>query len=144
MKGGCILLVEDATEQAQLMRKWLERDGFRVTVVHDGAAGVALCRRAEFDLVMTDIELPFSKGHSILEWSKAEYPQRPVILLSAFEMSEATPPEKADGFLQKPLHREEIQAMVFELFEASAEWRIERTMRESFEMAVFPYAARGA
>jgi two-component system, OmpR family, response regulator len=105
---GCILLVEDSDDQARLIERWLQRCGFSVHIASDGALGLELARRGEFDLVIAGIDLPFYRGIEIVGWSKAEHPSRPVLLLTASSIlseSEQRAANMADAFFTKPLKR---------------------------------------
>jgi CheY-like chemotaxis protein len=135
---GRILLVEDAVDQARLLRRWLELEKFSVTLAQDGAAGLALCRRAEFDLVVSDMELPFSRGASIVAWSKQEFPDRPVVITTALarlDDIDAEPAKRADSLLLKPLDRSTFISIIVALHESSATWRQQRTLRLVLEQA---------
>jgi two-component system, OmpR family, copper resistance phosphate regulon response regulator CusR len=115
-----ILLVEDTVDQARLIARWLCLAGFRVEVALDGAAGLALSRRDGFDMVIAGIELPFSKGIAIAEWSKKERPERPVILLTAANTLKEKDEQRAhvaDLLLRKPLRRDVLCGAVQALLE---------------------------
>jgi two-component system, OmpR family, response regulator CpxR len=135
---GRVLLVEDAVDQARLLRRWLELEHFSVTLAHDGAAGLALCRRAEFDVVVSDLELPFSRGIAIVAWSKQEFPERPVIITTALarlQDVDAEAAERADSLLSMPLERSIFTSIVLALHESSLAWREQRTLRLVLEHA---------
>jgi DNA-binding response OmpR family regulator len=137
MKRGSILLVEDAVDQAQLIRRWFELEHFSVTIAHDGAAGLALCRRPEFDVVISDLELPFSRGVSIVAWSKQVFPERPVVVTTALTRLEVDSEAVsiADALVRKPLARNIFTSIVLSLHESSETWREHRTTRLALEEA---------
>jgi DNA-binding response OmpR family regulator len=56
------LVVEDETKLAELLGSYLERDGFDVTVVHDGLDAVATARAVDPDVVVLDLGLPSLDG----------------------------------------------------------------------------------
>jgi DNA-binding response OmpR family regulator len=115
-----VLLVEDSEDLALLLTRWLEVAGHNVTAASDGATGLALCQRADFDILISDIELPFSKGIAVAECSKALYPNRPVILLTALSpRSNASDAggSVADLFLRKPVRRDVLCGAVEALIE---------------------------
>lgn len=56
------LVVEDETKLAELLGSYLERDGFEVTVVHDGLEAVAAARAVDPDVVVLDLGLPSLDG----------------------------------------------------------------------------------
>ncbi len=52
------LVVEDDTNIAELLRLYLEKDGFDVLLAHDGAKGVELALGEKPDIMLLDIMLP--------------------------------------------------------------------------------------
>ncbi|MEQ5844062.1 hybrid sensor histidine kinase/response regulator [Paraburkholderia acidicola] len=57
-----VLVVEDSLTVRELERKLLEKRGYLVTVAVDGMDGWNALRNAEFDLVVTDIDMPRIDG----------------------------------------------------------------------------------
>jgi DNA-binding response OmpR family regulator len=116
-----ILLVEDAPDQALLLKRWLETGmAGEVTVAKDAASGVVLARKQEFDLILSDIELPFGSGFDIVRWSKTEQPRRPVVLMTAKPLVEYAISGlrvHADEYLLKPLDRSLICEILVVLIE---------------------------
>lgn len=62
LAGGRVLLAEDARQNRDLVRTMLEKQGFRVDAVRDGAEAVAALRSASYDLVLMDIQMPRMDG----------------------------------------------------------------------------------
>ena len=56
------LVVEDEVELAGLLGNYLERDGFEVTLVHDGLEAVGAARDVDPDVVVLDLGLPHLDG----------------------------------------------------------------------------------
>jgi DNA-binding response OmpR family regulator len=57
-----VLVVEDEPPLAVLVAGYLERDGFEVTVVHDGIDALTSARAADPDVVVLDLGLPRMDG----------------------------------------------------------------------------------
>jgi DNA-binding response OmpR family regulator len=57
-----ILVAEDDPKQAELIRLYLERDGFDVSVVHDGRAALDRIRANPPGLVVLDVMMPGIDG----------------------------------------------------------------------------------
>ncbi|MBX7111887.1 MAG: response regulator, partial [Dehalococcoidia bacterium] len=53
-----ILVVEDEDMVADVVERYLRRDGYDVEVAHDGNEGLAAYRRRSPDLVVLDVMLP--------------------------------------------------------------------------------------
>ena len=79
-----IVLVEDEKIMVSLLTKKLEGAGFEVKVAGDGAAGLALVKEAQPDLVLLDMLLPTLNGFGLLEKLVEEklLPGLPVIIIS--------------------------------------------------------------
>ena len=60
------LVVEDDGNIAELLRLYLERDGFEVQCAPDGSEGVAMFRAFHPDIVLLDIMLPGLDGWGVL------------------------------------------------------------------------------
>jgi two-component system OmpR family response regulator len=77
-----VLLVDDDVELTELLRDYLEREGFVVDAVHDGAAGVAAALSARHDIVVLDVMMPGISGIEALARIRARS-SMPVIMLTA-------------------------------------------------------------
>ena len=60
-----ILIVEDETDIAQLVKLYLEKDGFRTTTAATGAEGLKLIKTDRPDMVILDLMLPEMDGLEI-------------------------------------------------------------------------------
>lgn len=67
-----ILLIEDSTAQAISFRLMLEREGYSVAVVADGAAGWRAACAEHPRLVLLDIDLPSLDGYQVLSRLKRD------------------------------------------------------------------------
>jgi CheY-like chemotaxis protein len=81
-----ILLVEDAPDQAFLLSSILRRLGpFRITVAQDGVRALELADQGDFDLVLTDLNLPGIDGFELTREIKARRPDLPVLAVTGYE-----------------------------------------------------------
>lgn len=79
-----ILLVEDDADQAQLLSRWLASAGrYQVAHAASGAEGEAMLRCREWDLVVSDIELPGMSGLDLLRITKETQRYTPTLLITA-------------------------------------------------------------
>lgn len=60
-----VLVVEDDRNIARLVQRYLERDGFRVQVAHDGEMALAVARQRAPGLVILDLMLPKIDGWEV-------------------------------------------------------------------------------
>jgi DNA-binding response OmpR family regulator len=77
-----ILVVDDEAGIVELMRDFLEVDGFRVFTASDGEEALAILAREQVDCVLLDILLPGASGFEVLRRAR-EVSQVPVLFLSA-------------------------------------------------------------
>jgi two-component system response regulator CpxR len=109
-----ILVVDDDAELAGLVSRFLGKEGFRPTAVHDGEAGLAEALSGRFDLLVLDVMLPGLDGFSVLRKLR-EKSQMPVIMLTARgqDIDRITGLELgADDYLPKPFNPHELAARI--------------------------------
>lgn len=109
-----ILVVEDDTKIAELVRLYLEKDGYRVQVAHDGLEGLEVGRKGAPDLVVLDLMLPLMDGFEVARMLRVES-KVPIIMLTAL----STEDDKlrgldmgADDYITKPFSPRELVARV--------------------------------
>ncbi len=113
-----LLVVEDDPEMRELLRKVLEKDGFRVSVAQDGREAWALLGTAgceAFDAVVTDMLMPRDGGLELLALIHGARPSLPVIIVTAFgdwESYSRALELGAAGFISKPLRMAELRSAV--------------------------------
>jgi signal transduction histidine kinase/ActR/RegA family two-component response regulator/HAMP domain-containing protein len=115
-----ILYIDDEATLRELMRRMLSRDGHQVETPDGGHAGVeafrAACDRQEpFDVVITDLGMPYIDGREVAAAIKRESPNTPVIMLTgwgAFMKEDNDLPRHVDGLLGKPPRLGEIRDML--------------------------------
>jgi DNA-binding response OmpR family regulator len=81
---GPILIVEDDPNTAALVTTYLEREGFAVVAVHDGAEALALARRKPPGFVILDVMLPGADGWEICRELR-KVSDVPILMLTARE-----------------------------------------------------------
>lgn len=108
-----ILIVEDEKKIADILRAYLERDGFNVTVVNTGKDAVKKIKN-NFDLIILDLMLPDIDGETICR-SIRGFSDVPIIMLTA-KSSEDERIEGlrigADDYVIKPFSPRELVARV--------------------------------
>ena len=60
------LIVEDDVNIAELLMLYLEKDGFDVSIAHDGGKGMAMFNELNPDLVLLDVMMPVMDGYQAL------------------------------------------------------------------------------
>ncbi len=108
-----ILIVEDEKKIADILRSYLERDGFNVTVVNTGKDAVQKIRN-NFDLIILDLMLPDIDGETICG-SIREFSDVPIIMLTAKSSEDERVKGLglgADDYVIKPFSPREFVARV--------------------------------
>ncbi len=77
-----VLLVDDDRELLEMLRDYLEREGFSVDAVHDGQAGVNAALSGYYDIVVLDVMMPGMSGIQSLGLIRAQS-TIPVLMLTA-------------------------------------------------------------
>ena len=109
-----VLIVEDDSNIAELLRLYLEKEDFETEVASDGGKGVELFRSFHPDLVLLDIMLPVMDGWSVLKKIR-ETDKTPVIMLTAKrETSDKVAGLEGgtDDYIVKPFETKEVLARI--------------------------------
>lgn len=109
-----ILVIDDDTELQNLLKKYLEREGFKVLPETSASGGLASFERNQPDLIVLDIFLSHANGLDTCRQLR-ERTQKPIILISA----KGDESDKvlglglgADDFLTKPFSMNELVARI--------------------------------
>ena len=113
-----ILIVEDDGNIRELLRLYLEREGYEITEAENGEEGVAQWRKVNPDMILLDVMMPVMDGWEVCKIIRAES-KVPIIILTAkgetfdkvngLEMG-------ADDYIVKPLEMREVVARVRAVF----------------------------
>ncbi len=82
MSNGFILWADDEIELLKGHVIFLEKKGYDVTTVSNGADAIDECRKRTFDLVMLDEMMPGLTGLETLQRVKEIQPQTPVVMVT--------------------------------------------------------------
>ncbi len=111
MTNGYILWVDDEIELLKAHVIFLEKKGYTVTTVSNGADAIDECRQHTYDLVMLDEMMPGLTGLETLQRIKDIQPQTPVVMVTKSEeediMDQAIGSKIAD-YLIKPVNPSQI------------------------------------
>src|SRR5215208_203624 len=109
-----ILVVEDEPIVAEVVERYLRRDGHLVRVEHDGGAALAAVDEFQPDLIVLDLMLPGVDGLEVCRRVRARS-ETPVIMLTARgeELDKLVGLELgADDYVTKPFSPRELAARV--------------------------------
>ena len=114
MAAEKILVVDDDNNICELLRLYLEKEGYEVTIAHNGADAVKLFQEISPNLMLLDIMLPVLDGWQVCREVR-KFSDKPIIMLTAkgetfdkvlgFELG-------ADDYVVKPFDAKEVMARV--------------------------------
>src|SRR5262245_55145793 len=79
-----VLVVDDSPVDRHLAGKLLEKTaGMTVVYATDGRNALDVMRQTQLDLVLTDMQMPGMDGLELVGEVRSQYPQIPVILMTA-------------------------------------------------------------
>ena len=110
-----VLVADDEPHIVDVVRAYLERDGYRVTTALDGAATLEAARASKPDLLILDVMMPRASGFDVLRALRAEGATCPVIFLTARDhvIDRVAGLELgADDYVTKPFEPRELVARV--------------------------------
>ena len=79
-----ILIIEDELDIQELLKNYLEEEGYETEQALDGIEGIGKFRKENFDLILLDVMLPKVDGFGVLEMIRQES-DVPVIMLTALD-----------------------------------------------------------
>lgn len=109
-----VLIVEDDRNIADLLRLYLEKEGYTVVIAPDGMRGVEQFRTVHPSLVLLDVMLPGLDGRGVCRTIRAES-QTPIIMLTAKSETEDKVnglKQGADDYITKPFEMKEVLARI--------------------------------
>ena len=109
LESGCplprLLVVEDEASHARVVAIGLRLEGFDVEIAPSADAAIRMLEDEEFDVAVVDLMLPGTNGIQLARLVRERHPQTPVVLTSAYHLSERQL-LRADcgavGFVPKP------------------------------------------
>ncbi|RJO67377.1 MAG: response regulator [Myxococcales bacterium] len=110
-----VLIVDDERGMRVTLAEFLTDEGHDVAAVDDALKAIQLVAEQPFDVVVTDIIMPYFDGVDLLQAVRAAHPRIQVILITGEPFLDAgTPPRPAGAFayLAKPVTRERICRVV--------------------------------
>jgi CheY-like chemotaxis protein len=119
-----LLVVDDEQDVLDIMRDWLERDGYKVFATSDSAVAMDIYRRIfhEVALVISDIVMPGIDGKEFIRQIKTVNPEVKVLAVSGYSRYVAEKDEirEIDGFLQKPFESYYLLSVVRRILDSKS------------------------
>ena len=116
MEGFSILLVEDDTDAALWIREFFDAGAFDFCLEDTVTKAIDELKGRRYDLVLLDLSLPDYSGYEMLRFCAANYPNVPVIILSAHSDKNSLLQAfklGAKDYMKKPIDLEELEARIW-------------------------------
>ena len=113
--GKTVLIVEDDNNIAELLRLYLEKEGYATLVASDGGAGLEQFRQHHPDIVLLDVMMPVMDGWEVCRAIRQTDKKTPIIMLTAKgETTDKVSGLKmgADDYITKPFEMKEVLARI--------------------------------
>lgn len=114
MTEKTVLVVDDDVKTVELVKVYLNRDGYRVLTAYDGVEALRVARESDPDLVVLDLMLPDVDGLEVCRTLRHES-DVPIIMLTArtTDQDKLTGLDSgADDYVTKPFSPKELAARV--------------------------------
>src|SRR5215212_6146414 len=118
-----ILVIDDDVDMCLLLKRFLSKNGYEVTLAHNGKKALEELENAEPNLVLCDFRLEDIDGKELLIKIKERYPRTPVIMVTGYsDIKIAVDVMKlgAYDYVTKPLFPDEILLSIKTALQKSA------------------------
>ncbi|WP_455179406.1 response regulator [Azospirillum melinis] len=97
-----VLIAEDEDLVAMAVGEFLESEGFRVTVTHNGLEAIEADTADPADILLTDMRMPVMGGEALIRIIRQRRPELPIVVTTGY--SEHLPAEEPGRLtvLRKP------------------------------------------
>ena len=114
-----ILAIDDSTKILDIIKYFLEQEGYVVKTCADPVKGIELAEQGGVDLILLDIMMPGMDGYTVYDRLKkgGKTGETPVIMLTAKAIILHTPKDffyGLYGFLAKPFSKQQLLKVVSE------------------------------
>lgn len=110
-----ILIIEDEDLVRKALEFRLRKDGYDVTSCADGREGIAAIEKDKYNLVLTDLMLPYNNGLEVVAKLKTVQKETPIIVLSNIGLENVVLDAfnlGADDYMTKPFSPKELSVRV--------------------------------
>ncbi len=123
---GTVLIIDDDPAVHDLMKRYLNKEGFQVESALDGKQGLELARQLRPDVITLDVVMPKMDGWTVLSSLKADpdLASIPVIMLTIVDSKNIGFALGAADYITKPIDRERLSNIVRKYQSAAGPCRV--------------------
>ena len=110
-----ILIVDDEKNYLLVLEDLLMEEGYQVVTSESGIGALEILKGHELDVVITDMKMPGMDGMTLLERIHVQYPDLPVIMMTAYGSVEKAVEAMRKGafdYILKPFKNEELKLTI--------------------------------
>lgn len=113
-----ILIIEDEVRMRNLLRDYLTKEGYEVTMASDGAEGLRLALLKDYDLILLDMMMPFMDGMTMLKELRKEKDTAVIVLTARSQDADKLEGyvAGADDYVTKPFSPKVLMAKIHAFF----------------------------
>ena len=134
-----IMYVEDDPNSREQLNTILEMLFARVTTAENGQEAWETYQNGEYDLVITDINMPKMNGIELMKNIKSANPTQKVIIVSAHDSGEfllSAIREDVDNFILKPVEIEQFEGAIYKVATAIHNEKLQHYYQQELESEV--------
>jgi PAS domain S-box-containing protein len=115
LQGLNILVVDDSSDNQNLIKHLLARRGAGFEIANHGGEAFEKALHGNFDLILCDLQMPVMDGYTMARTLRSSGMRKPMIALTAHAMTEIRQKCLDAGFtdyLPKPIHSQDLYEMI--------------------------------
>ncbi|MFZ5518591.1 MAG: PP2C family protein-serine/threonine phosphatase [Candidatus Zhuqueibacterota bacterium] len=129
-----LLIIDDDKSIVYFLSEALKRESYRLSLAHGGKEALRFLKEQQFDLVVTDLQMPEVNGLDVLTAVKESSPSTEVLILTAYGSIKSAVRAMKMGayeYLSKPVDVEELRLKVAQALEhRTMKLKIEQQQKE--------------
>jgi len=140
-----ILLAEDDLNFGIVLKDYLEMNNYTVTLAKNGMEGIEKFKRADFDMCILDVMMPYKDGFTLAKEIKARNADVPIIFLTAKTMKEDVLrgyEVGADDYLNKPFDSEVLLYKIKAILNRQVKEKSAESDQFEFEIGKFKFNSK--
>lgn len=131
-----ILVVDDELSMREFLAILLEREGYCVEQAENAEMALILLEGTNYDLIISDVNMPGLDGLALLERIKKDSPDAAVLMITAFTTAEQAVEAMKLGaydYIAKPFRVEEVKVLVKNALEKSTLQKENRRLKQEVQ-----------